>query len=625
MKITRQWLFENARLEAEKHFDAKKLLCLIPRETAWYAITLLESELQKDVVQANKILEQIVVTDGTHSPCTLFVILHRYSALLSEEAKVNILKNLKTNLPISAMVKFTDGNVNHPVAAFVNLICSGELFEQSAYIELGANSLIQFHLTISSRRHKHFGQAEMSEYNSPTYTALTLWFLSVAAEFAHHRQAREIALSLEQHLWIAVAMHWHEPSHQFAGPFSRAYAEDSLGGFSALHCTFGYAMEKEIFIADELAKKYEHPSALIENSFLASLKFHVPDDAKIIAFEKPFPYYFRKTTYCEQYHENAIRCQNNQAVSCFDDEIYPGGWGDLTSYLTQECCLGTASRPYVNAGHSDAFSLRYRRAEKINNLADFRGAYSRMVFNGAVVGQDNFCHVAGFNVNKDYLYEEGRAFTYQHKNNVIVCYAPKRAGHLSVTEIRLDLIFSYYAPFDGFYVNGKRIEKYPEHFKKIDQIVIEDYNTFLAILPLPQTFLNNFQAQHKIWIKDNHFIISFFNYQGKKINFTRDQMSQTRNGFILIAESMDNFSSCNEFQKYLQNVKVEEVVIEPFIRDIKFSIDKYQMCFKIDPISERILERSWNKKDDSPYHLEIDAAGRKNGMFCPKSIYGIDE
>ena len=88
---------------------------------------------------------------------------------------------------------------------------------------------------------------------------------------------------------------------------------------------------------------------------------------------------------------------------------------------------------------------------------------------------------------------------------------------------------------------------------------------------------------------------------------------------------MDNFSSCNEFQKYLQNVKVEEVVIEPFIRDIKFSIDKYQMCFKIDPISERILERSWNKKDDSPYHLEIDAAGRKNGMFCPKSIYGIDE
>ena len=365
MIVTRVWLLQGARVEAEKYFDPETLICIIPRETAWYAITLLESKDRADHELANRILENFIIKDGTHSPCTLFGIYQRYRRLLSPRAQNQILSNLERNLPISALVRYSDGNVNHPLAAYVNLVCSGELLKDQTSIVLGRNLLKNFRQTIASRTHKNFQQAEMAEYNSPTYTALDLWFLALAAEFAMDEESRSLAKFLEERLWINVAMHWHEPSQQFVGPFSRAYSEDSLGGFSAVHCTFGFAVQKEIYLNPDLPVKFSHPSALIENAFIAILNFHVPDQAKDIAFQKPVPYYFRMTSYCEQYNENA-RSVNN--ISTFDPEIYPGGWSDLTSYLDEDFCIGTASRPYVNGGQNDTFTLRYRSSEKIADL-----------------------------------------------------------------------------------------------------------------------------------------------------------------------------------------------------------------------------------------------------------------
>ncbi|MCK6560221.1 hypothetical protein L6R21_13575 [bacterium] len=624
MQNFRQRLLDGARAEAERHFDPAALICLIPRETAWYAITLLESAQAKDHQLANRILENLTVNDGTHSPATLFVIYHRFSALLADQAKEQILKNLRRNLPISATVRYSDGNVNHPLAAYAHLICGGELLGDSTYALLGKRLLQEFHRTISSRRHKQRRQAEMAEYNSPTYTALTLWFLAIIAEFAQDEEARQLAQFLEERLWINVAMHWHEPTQQFAGPFSRAYAEDSVGGFSALHCTFAYAMQRDIFIAAELPRRFEHPSALIENAFVAILNFHVPAEAKAIAFDKPLPYCFRMTTYCEQYHENGRRQEDDRQIATFDDEVYPGGWGDLTTFMTKEYCLGTAVRPYVNAGQSDGFSLRYRRADHVQTLRDFRGAYTRMVFNGAVVGQDNFCHVAGFPINKDYLYEEGRAFTYQHENKAIVCNTPKRAGHAAVSELRLDLIFSYHAPFDHIQVDETVIAGFPREFENIERIVIADFHTYLAILPVPASGLAGFKPKNRLWVSQDHCMISFYNYQGTVRNFTREEMSATRNGFACLLETRDHFPRLKDFLKFLDSVKLNETISSRGVRTVNFQIGADAMVFSVDPISERILQRTWNGKDDTVYHFQVETAAEDSEQFCPKQLYAED-
>ena len=69
------------------------------------------------------------------------------------------------------------------------------------------------------------------------------------------------------------------------------------------------------------------------------------EKARKLAFEKPLPTYLRCTTYGEQYHENIKLTIDGSTVSTFDDEVYPGGWSDLTTYLAPDFCLGTASRP----------------------------------------------------------------------------------------------------------------------------------------------------------------------------------------------------------------------------------------------------------------------------------------
>ncbi len=620
MIITRDWLLTSARTEAEKYFDPESLLCIIPRETAWYAITLLESEHEADHRLANRILENLIIKDGTHSPCTLFIIYHRHRQLLSKKAQDQILSNLERNLPISALVRYSDGNVNHPLAAYVNLVCSGEFLNDRTSIVLGRNLLKNFQQTIASRTHKNFRQAEMAEYNSPTYTALDLWFLALAAEFAQDEDFRSLARFLEERLWIDVAMHWHEPTQQFVGPFSRAYAEDSLGGFSALHCTFGFAFQKDIYLNPDLPVKFNHPSALIENAFIAILNFHVPDQTKDIAFQKPLPYYFRMTTYCEQYHENARSAQN---ISTFDPETYPGGWADLTSYLDEEFCFGTASRPYVNGGQNDTFTLRYRRSNQINDVKDFRSLFTRMVFNGSRFGQDNFCHVTGFQISKDYLYEEGRPFCFQHKNIAIIGYVPKRVGHAGVTELRLDLIFSHHAPFDHFSVDDEAISSFPFQKKDFKKVVLADYQTYLAIFSIQPSLLADFQGKISMAHVDDFLIISIYNYQGESTDFSKEMMSPTLNGFAFIVESKKNFPELQDFKKYADSIRVSRKIEKPFIHQIKFQTNDEEMIFRFDPLSERIVERTWNGEDQTVYHFEIEAPAMTEEMFLLTDLYAL--
>ena len=135
--------------------------------------------------------------------------------------------------------------------------------------------------------------------------------------------------------------------------------------------------------------------------------------------------------------------------------MYPGGWSQLTSYQTAEFALGTASRPYVNAGHSDAFMARWRQRPEIDTVADVRSLFCRGVFNDAVVGQPNRVHVTGGRTDESFLYEEGRTCTLQHRNRALVLYAPKAAGHRGVGRFRVDMMFSYDAPFDEFRIDGR--------------------------------------------------------------------------------------------------------------------------------------------------------------------------
>jgi hypothetical protein len=625
-----------AREAGDRIFDPATGLCLITRDTCWYAISLLFAEGRSG--EGQQLLASLHAEDGTHTPATMLAILLRIPDLLPESVRAHLDGEILGRLDEAAGTVWKDGNVNHPLAAYATLILGGERYGEPWATALGLRRLQEFRRRIGEHRSRFRRQAEMSEYNSPTYTALTLWWLALTAEHATSDDARSLARFLEERLWIDIAMHFHAPSQQLSGPHSRSYMEDSTGGFSAVHCTMLAALDHEIFISPDIPVRYNHPSALLQNALVAILPYHVPDLARKL-FWKPFPYGFRKTTYGEAYHENSRRSaspdtqtmlrrmhgaeeggthNDTGTPSAFDDEAYHGGWSELTTFMTEEYALGSASLPYVNAGHADAVMLRIRRNSRIASAGDFRSFFTRGVYNGARIGERNFCHVTQAEIDECYLYEEGRSATYQRENRIIVCYAPKRAGHLGVSSFHLNLLITYPVPFDTLLVNGKEVTDFPFPCPPDATICFRDFQTFGLILlapPVPAA------REPALLRRTGDFLeLSLSNYDGPPRGFSRHDINGWKTAFAMELATSSEIS-WEEFLKHSGTCRLREEA-DGAVRRLTFSSGTNVMEFGYDPYREEILSRRWNGAWDGTDHFAVRAGTESSGAWCPTTLFG---
>ncbi len=603
-----------ARQAGDRFFDPTTRRCLIARDTCWYAISLLFDDAEPRREEGRRLLTSITSEDATHTPATMLAILHRIPELLSQETRTHLETEIRDKIEEAADCLWADGNVNHPLAAYATLILGGEYFAKPWALRLGLRRLVLFRQRIGEQRSRYRRQAEMSEYNSPTYTALTLWWLALLAEHALTGDAQHLARFLEERLWVDIAMHFHAPSQQFAGPHSRSYMEDSTGGYSALHCTMLAAMDDPLFLAPDLPLRNNHPSALIQNSLAAILPYHVPDLARRLFWQKPLPYAFRKTTYGERYHENSRR----DGRFAFDDEVYHGGWAELTTYLTEEYALGSASLPYVNAGHADSVMLRIRRNNRTADVNDFRSMFTRGVYNGARIGQKNFCHVTQSEIDESYLYEEGRSATYQRDNRIIVCYAPKRAGHLGVTSFRLDVVFTYPAPFDALLVNGEEVARFPYRCPPGARVCFRDFRTFGLVTlapPVPAP-----PEPVLLWRNGDFLLLSLFNYEGPSSGFSRNEINGWRTAFAMELRDSGEMT-WEQFLLYAETARLSEEV-RGNVRALSYVAGEDVMDLSYDPYREEILSRLWNGNPDGTDHFTVRAASDTSGPWCPATLFG---
>ena len=628
----RSWLLKLAREAGDKHFEPATGLCLIVRDTCWYATSLLLDPAGERKQEAFRILQSLQSTDGTHTPASMIALLQGAHDLLNDPTKSALRASVKSQLITAAETEWKDGNVNHPLGAYCTLILGGELHNETWAAELGLRRLRRFQQRIGDHRSRSLRQAEMSEYNSLTYTALDLTFLALIAEYAQRREAAVLARFLEEALWVNVAMHYHAPSQQFAGPHSRSYFEDSYGGYSVLHCALLAASGKRIFLDPSLSVRFDHPSDLLQNALTAITPFHMPERAIAIAWEKPFPYSFRMTTYGESYHENSRRDSAPGAGDAgitvsrpfaFDEEVYPGGWTDLTTHMTREYALGSAARPYVNAGHSDSVMLRVRRSEEIIRLSDFRSAFTRGVYNGALPGVSNFCHTSSSRVDASYLTEEGRCATYQHENRIITSYTPKRIGHRGVESYRTDVIFSHAVPFDVLMIDGTPVDSFPANVPADSRICIRDHRTYILLIPLPPSPTTG-SAPVRLTVARDFFLVSSYNYEGPAKDFTREEISNWRSGYFLEVWSKDDFGDWESFLNHAKCVSVEETVDGRGTLRIVARRKETVMEFHYDPFRENILSRKWCGVEDETTHFDVTSAGTSGGPFCPQTLYGSE-
>lgn len=613
----RQWLLGLARECGDRHYDPATGVCLIPRDTLWYAIALLLEGSEGSRVRALEIFGRITGGDGTHTPATMLAVLHGVGGMLAAPTRDHLTAAVEADLVNAADVQWRDGNVNHPLGAYTALILGGELCNAPWAVALGLRRLREFQSVTGGRKGRGKRQSAMSEYNSLTYTALDLIFLALTGAYARNNEARTLAMWLEQRIWIDCALHYHAPSGQFAGPHSRSYQEDSTGGFSSVHAALHAATGWPLFMDPSLCVRFDHPSTLLQSALTAITPFHLTDGIIALFREKPLPLSMRMTTYSEQYHENVAG-----EMFAFDHEIYPGGWRDLTTYMNACWALGTASQPYVNGGHADQFMLRISRSTPVTKPSSFRSVYMRGVFNDAVVGQSNRCHVTGGQIDASYLYEEARYGIHQHENMAIVFASPKRTGHRGITSFRLDLIAGWDVPFDELIVNGRSVTAFPVDVAAGSRIMFRDARTYGAVIPLMLSPVPG--ARIRLWVANGHMMISLYNYIGPAIDIAREDLTGLRNGCIVHLSTADAWASFAAFCGAAGAAQVTDVMDADRIRRVEYIAPEGTIAAAYDQGRELFLSRTWNGVPVALEHLEIAAGPERLPLLDPLTIYGSE-
>ncbi len=608
-------LTDLARVHGATWYDPATRLCVGPRDTLWYAIALLQAEDPAERARGDALLGEARSADGTHTPATMLAILLALPGRLSAATAEHMGREVRQSLPRAALAEWHDGNVNHPLAAWCALILGGERWGEPLAVASGRGRLQALRQTVGDRRHARRRQAVSSEYNSPTYSALDLWWLALIAEYAQDAEARRCARFLEERRWVETALFYHAPSQQFAGPHSRSYLDDSLGGWSGLHGTMAVAFDAPLFLEPQRALGCGHPSAILQNALPAIIPFHVPAAARRLAFEKPLPALLRLATYGESYHENHAGCG-------FEDGLYPGGWSDLVSYQTAEYALGTASRPYVNAGHADAFMVRLRRGTPVRSAADFRSIFARGVFNDAEVGRPNRVHVTGGATDASFLYEEGRTFALQHRNRALLLYAPKGAGHRGVARFRVDVICSHDAPFDELWLDGRPVGPLPASRPAGRRLVFRDARTLGVLLPLgPQPAAG--PAPLTVRLVGGCLVVSIANYDGPARDWPRDELRGWQNGFYCELWTTADFADLAALDAHAARIVLTDTLAPGGRRRVvRAGSGAEVMELAVNPWSEEIEAATINGADATADGCEATGGPDGAPLLDPPTLYG---
>ncbi len=268
--------------------------------------------------------------------------------------------------------QFHGYNDNMPAKATMGLILGGEMFGDDAAVEHGLWNLRRL-------RDMLFRRGINSEYNSPSYTPLTLHALGDIAHYAKHPEARELALKLEQRLWLDLAARFHPEMGVCAGPYSRAYNCDSIAHLSSVSVLLWFVLGErarpsplEIFKPDHgfaLHNGGDLPHNIINRCWTASGHYHIPPAALRLFQAKPYP--FRAVAMAEA---------GDGGVD------YPAGPIRVETYLKKDYTVGTSSSHFLGGEQSMSYFATFKRKAVVGSYRDVGTFFHKFTINDEVPG-----------------------------------------------------------------------------------------------------------------------------------------------------------------------------------------------------------------------------------------------
>ncbi|MCY3018870.1 MAG: hypothetical protein NTW87_07570 [Planctomycetota bacterium] len=478
----------------------------------------------------------------------LAFLLHHYGHLATPKARevMEWHARLVFGLHIGSRqsdFKFHGANDNMPMAATLGHIMGGEALGDRAAVEHGVWMLNQFRRLLSR-------SAWASEFNSLTYSAVTLSAAAKIAAYAHDADIRQLALEIEQRLWAEVILHYHPATRQFAGPQSRVYMVDLAGHVHSLHMLFWLAFGPEASGREPIQSYFQpdgkevihfegnYCQSIAEYCSFLEAEVHVPDALVPLVTARKYPAVLRGRT-------EVMNSPGGPATELL-----------TTTYMEENFSLGTVSRPWL-IHTTAALMATYKRCSKVRSFRDGGLLHVKYLSGPLTLGAKERSTDGAYEGEMQ-MGGPGWFYTLQKDNVALLSAtpAPDELANKPTGCLRLAIIF-------------------PAHFGKISRSIIgqgqvrggavgesaepegvsvEAGEVFIHLRPLLPTLLPR-QAAVRFVTSNAYEVLELVNYEGPRRCFTRAELSRMLNGAVLTLQAKSKNSSLEDFhQRMSRNV-----------------------------------------------------------------------
>ena len=456
--------------------------------------------------------------------------------------------------------QFHGYNDNMPAKATLGLILGGERLGCTDAVEYGVWNLRQLRAMLVRN-------GINSEYNSPTYSPLTVHAMAEIAESANHPEARALAAGIEERLWMDVAARFHPETGVLAGPYSRAYTVDTLASTSCAAAWLWFvlgdaARPSPMLFFDPPADLVVHhagdyPFNIAQMCWFAAAWYHVPPAARRLFKAKRYPF------------EAVATCEQGDAGPDF-----PARPCRIASYLTEDFTLGTASTPFCGGEQTMSYFVTYRRKAPVGSFRDVGTVFSKMVINGERPGRIEQPAAPDGTpyANRgecDCLVSHANTLTVQQAGTALVLTHPylalggpadaagivRQAAAKPLTELRELVVFpSHYGGSDQVRVGGRTRAEWDGEVPRGHWVACRRGRLLIGVRPLVYTRALG-EPVISLERAGNYECLGATFHRGAARLFTRAELRHVFGGFVAEHASVDEFASLDEFAAWLETAR----------------------------------------------------------------------
>jgi hypothetical protein len=384
----------------------------------------------------------------------LIPMIIRHGARLSPGTRTLVLESIRLGLAAVERLDVSVAYTNITGLDVVNSCLGGEVLGDAAIAERGYCKLAAWIEQINRSGHP-------LEYNSPTYTAVTIRALKVLTDLVQDERTRRAAQALAARLALSVALHIHMGNMgtgRWAGPHGRAYQPS---------------------VVCETPPEVEMVRSWIADGTVPAWVGDVLDAQS----DGPSPGLTVVET-AERGHDLLI-----------------------STHLTPQYALGVASRSFHP--QANVCMLHYARpgAERPGVL------YTRYILDDKWFGD---AYHATDRTKTRNLPDEGKFCAVHQDERAIGIYS--LTGHNQFRSAKAVLIWTQINCIDEIWVGNRRIEELPTEIPADVPVVIASGEVYVALRPLRRTALGK-EAPTLLVERAGDLVLELFNYRGPEKRF----------------------------------------------------------------------------------------------------------